>query len=377
MAEYTFTPPAFIEENDAESIQERMMNNLPDDIDKTEGGFPWDFTMPTALEKAELVEFELNETLLLMHFMFAEGIYLDYHAEAAGISRKAATNATGTVSIEGTPGTEIPAGFEFAVPASGDDAAIIFTTDTDATIDLNGSVEIPITAEEPGTEGNVGAQTIIIMASPTIDGIESVINEAATTGGTDEESDDDLRERIAQAIQSVSNSFCGCDADYKRWAMEVGGVGSALVIPEWNGPGTVKVIVIDSNGAPASQAIVEAVYNSIVSPNDRSKRKAPIGATVTVVAPSSVDVAISFNLILETDSVAETVIANIRTAIENYLADASDEGEINVNRVGSQIIRTAGVKDYNNLLINNSTQNIPLNRDQYPNISTFNAEVQS
>ena len=46
-----FNRPEFLEGNSAEEIHERMMNNLPDDIDDMPGGFPYDMTMPAALEK--------------------------------------------------------------------------------------------------------------------------------------------------------------------------------------------------------------------------------------------------------------------------------------------------------------------------------------
>ena len=63
MADITqFVPPSWLEDQDAETIHARMMQSLPEDIDDTEGGFPWDFTKPAALEKAELLEFNLMET---------------------------------------------------------------------------------------------------------------------------------------------------------------------------------------------------------------------------------------------------------------------------------------------------------------------------
>lgn len=40
-----FTLPAFLQDCDVDTIHQRMMDMLPDDIDKTEAGFPWDFTL--------------------------------------------------------------------------------------------------------------------------------------------------------------------------------------------------------------------------------------------------------------------------------------------------------------------------------------------
>ena len=43
-----FEIPDFIENMGPEQIHERMMASLPEDIDKMPGGFPFDYTMPTA-----------------------------------------------------------------------------------------------------------------------------------------------------------------------------------------------------------------------------------------------------------------------------------------------------------------------------------------
>ena len=57
-----FVIPSWLNDQDAETIHKRMMAALPADIDDTEAGFPWDLTKPSALEKAELLQFHLVET---------------------------------------------------------------------------------------------------------------------------------------------------------------------------------------------------------------------------------------------------------------------------------------------------------------------------
>ncbi|MCD8308881.1 MAG: baseplate J/gp47 family protein [Clostridia bacterium] len=371
---YTFVPPAWLEDQDAETIHERMMENLPSDIDDTEGGFPWDFTKPTALEKAELLEFNLMETAKLMHHMFSYGVYLDYHAAAAGTERKSASCASGTLEIVGSPSTVIPAGFQFAVPASGDTAAIIFQTLEEVTIDTDGKATVAIEAVEAGTNGNVAADTIVIMASPTITGITSITNPEATSGGAEEEDDDSLRERISEIYNSDA-SFVGCDADYKRWAKEVDGVGEVIVIPEWDGAGTVKIVVMDANGEPANEQIIEAVYDYIVSPDDRDARLAPIGATVTVVAPTTLTIDIVCAITIDADATYTTVYEAIQSGIEEYFTQAQEEGTIKKNKVGSIIIGTDGVNDYSTLTLNGSTANITVAQDEYPEIGTLTLEA--
>ena len=262
-----FTLPAWHRQESAEQIQARMMERLPPDIDNIEGGFPYDFTMPTALEEDELMNFVLIETLKIMFPAWAYGIYLDYHAAAVGLTRRPANHAGGYVTITGVPGTEIPVGTIFCVPAVNDVPAIEYATITDAVIgepaegDEYGTVDIGVTAVVGGRSGNVSADSIVIMASP-FKGVVSVTNQAAITGGTVEESDDELYERIVFAEQSPE-SFVGNDADYIRWAKEVNGVGTVLIDTQYEveHPNWVKLIILDANGQPANDQILAAVYD--------------------------------------------------------------------------------------------------------------------
>lgn len=365
-----FVPPSFLNGQDAETIHKRMMENLPPDIDDMENGFPWDFTKPTALEKAEMLEFHLVETLKIMFPMWAYDEWLDYHAKGRGLTRKPANAASGELLITGIPGTTIPAGFKFAAPATADSPAIEYETTEKYTIGEDGTVRVQITAVEPGIKGNVPANTVTLMMTP-IKGITSVTNEAAITGGTEVESDDELRNRIMEIDAASEASFVGSDGDYKRWAEEVPGVGTALVMPEWAGPGTVKVVVIDANGQPANQAIITAVYNNIMSPDDRLQRKAPIGATVTVEAPTAKEINYSFTLELKAGVNQETVLERFKAQLRTYYVEAKKEGVVRYNRVSSILTNTEGVKDFTGLTMNGGTVNIVLEEDEYPVTGTI------
>lgn len=362
-----FKAPSFLEGQDAETIHKRMMDMLPPDIDDTEGGFIWDFTRPTALEKAEMLEFHLQETLKIMFPMWAYDEWLDYHTKGKGLTRKPANAASGTLLITGTPGTDIPTGFKFAAPAKDDSPAIEYETKERYIVGETGTVEIQVTAVVPGTGGNVPAGTVRLMVKP-IEGITSIANDEQITGGTEIESDDELRSRIDEADAASDESFVGNDADYIRWAKEVPGVGTAtaLVIPEWNGPGTVKVIVIDANGQPANAAIIEAVYENIVSPSDRQKRKAPIGATVTVEAPAAKQIDYVFLLEIETGETQETVLERFKAGLQMYYIQAKKEKVARYNKIASILTETSGVKDFTGLLVNGGEVNIGLEEDEYP-----------
>lgn len=374
-----FTLPEWHRGETAEQIQARMMGRLPSDIDNIEGGFPYDFTMPTALEEDELMNFILIETLKIMFPMWAYGQYLDWHAKGVGITRRPANRASGSVTVTGVAGTIIPSGTIFCVPAVGDTPAIEYRTDEAATIgkpepdgDGNvpeyGSVEIPVTAVVGGVACNVPADTIVIMASP-ITGIVKITNEAAITGGTVEEDDDSLYERIALQEQN-GESFVGNDADYIRWAKEVNGVGTVLIDTQYEEehPNWVKLIILDANGQPANDQILEAVYDHIMGPNNReNERLAPIGAVLFVEAPAGCSLTIAVKgLELEEGATAEEITRRFKENLELYYIEAKEEGEVRWNMVHAIFTQTEGVEDFESLTVNGGTANIPVNVEDYP-----------
>lgn len=374
MAEFII--PDWLKNQDAETIHQRMMAMLPSDIDNTEGGFPWDFTKPTALEKAELLQFHLVETLKIMFPEWAYGEYLDLHAKRVCLTRRAAGYAYAKVEVEGIPGTIIPAGFAFAVPSVNSQPAIEFRTDEDAKIAENGKVSVGVLAVLPGTSGNVPADAIVLMVSP-MRGITAIKNPEKASGGTAAEDDDSLRARIMEIEQGLDIGFVGCDADYIRWAKEVPGVGNPFVIANWDPDvkNSVKLVVLDSNSEPANDHILELVYNHIISPEDRLNRKAPIGAILTVVAPTMKEISYSFRAILEDGYDAVNVVDSIRAAIQKYYIKAKDEGIVQYIHIHAIITQTPGIYDFTHLTMNGDVENIAIALDEYPGTASIDPGV--
>lgn len=358
-----FTLPAFLQDCDVDTIHQRMMDMLPDDIDKTEAGFPWDFTRPTALIASELLEYYIPETLKLMFPQWSTGDFLDYLANMARLARKAPNFASVTIKITGEPGTVIATGTVFATPATEEVESVEFATEENCVLDENGDGTVIARAMIAGTGSNVNANTITMMSVP-IEGIISITNPVKATGGTEEETDDALRERILEADISAQ-SYVGNNSDYKRWAEEVTGVGTAIVIPEWAGAGTVKIICTDSNGEAANQSVIDAVYNHIMSPQDPMQRLAPIGATLTVSAPEIIQVEYDFAILLKDNYEVEEIEKLFKVAISAEYKKAKEEGALKYSHVFSLITEMEGVYDLNDLTINGSQTNISLDKGQY------------
>ena len=370
----TYVPPEILSEIDDDATHQTMLSNLPADIDKTEGGFAHDFTRPAALEKAEIM-LTLNEVIQLFFPEWSYGMFLDKIAARVSIARKKATYAETTLQVTGTQGTLIPAGFLFATTDAAGVESIEFEVVEDATIEEQGSVEVRVRCTQPGIIGNVPQNSISLMSSP-ISGISSVTNPESALGGTEEESDDELRVRVMERDRLGESSYVGNNADYKRWAKEVDGVGSVIVIPEWQGKGTgtVKLIVMDSSGKPASQSILTNVYNHIMAPDSPDQRLAPIGAILTVVTATVMSFSVSAKVMLTNGADIASVTTNFKSALRAYFEQVKDESiatdsstcYIRYTHVGRVLSQTPGVLDYTDLLINGGTENILVAQDKYP-----------
>ncbi len=359
-----FVPPEFLNE-DEEAIHNRMLESAPSDIDTSEGSFFWDATRPTAVEKAEIIQFKLYEILKIMFPLWSYGQWLDYHAQARGMYRRAATKATGTLLITGTSGTDIPAGFIFSTQGSENAPAIFFKSKQSSTIGSEGTVEVEIEAVEAGISGNVSANTITFLSSP-IQGVASVTNPLPTSGGTNEEDDESLRQRILECDAAQGASFVGSIADYERWTKEVDGVGSVIVVPPIIDDGIITLVVTDSAGNPATLDLCEDVYNHIMKPDNPPQRLAPINALIEVVPPEPITIDISADVELESGADIATVKNSFENALIPYFHDSIAQGEVRYVMIGAILAQTEGVKDYSSLLVNGGTANIAILLKQTP-----------
>ncbi len=363
-----FIIPDFLDGTTPEEIQERMMNELPADIDDMPGGFPYDMTMPTALIASEMLNFHLVRALMIAFPQYAWGEWLDRHGENIHVYRRNATYASGKIRITGAVGTEIPEGRVFSTAATSESSSVEFATTEIARIGQSGYTEVPVRAVLPGAGSNVVANTVVLQNKP-LDGITEVTNPEAITGGTEVESDEDYYARIQLENESESFSYIGNDNDYKRWALSVDGVGNCIVMQAWNGPGTVKLVLVDSNGDPASEELIQAVYEHIVSPDDRSQRLLPTGtAELTIEAATTVEISYQCTGLEYDSSVTniEQIKRDFEKAVERVYERAKDSGKFVYHQAESLITDLPGVSDYDSFKVNGAEEDIQLSEEEYP-----------
>ena len=298
------------------------------------------------------------------------------------MKRRAATAANGTITVTGAAGTVIPAGSLFATSSINDEPSVDYVSVETATIPDSGTVTVNVVCEQTGTIGNTAAATVIHVGSK-ITGITSVTNEKAITGGTEEEEDESLITRICEYDQALGDSFVGSPADYKRWAESVDGVGTASVIPAKDTSGLVTIVIVDANGDPATETLCEAVYNHIMSPEDELARQAPTGASLSVVAPTIIALAVKADIVLAEGATAESVNSDFLYLLQAYLPEAVGDEEIRYSRITRELSNVKGVYDYSNVQIgvNNGgsisygTENISISETQMPTVIADNLHL--
>lgn len=223
-------------------------------------------------------------------------------------------------------------------------------------------VTVPVTALVAGAEGNVGSGAITEIESGDL-ALNAVTNTAALAGGTEEETDEELRARI---LLEFEGRGAGNINDYRRWALSRPGVGRVFVNPVWNGPGTVQVVVMTSTGDPVSAAIVNDVQAYIDPTSGTSDGQAPPGVTVTVSTPTAVNVAVvgtvAFKPGYSLDGTAGTTAqrALIVQALSDYI-DSLDVGDdVIYDHVKAQFFRVPGVLTISGVTVNGGTADVAL-----------------
>lgn len=134
-----------------------------------------------------------------------------------------AGKATGYVTIEGTEGTVIPAGYLLSTPGG-----LQYTVMREEIIGAEGKILALIQAVQTGREYNTDAGTIINIVNPAaVRGIKGVCNESPVINGRERETDAEYRDRYYKSVDYAG----GVNTEAVRAALlqDVQGVYTAYV----------------------------------------------------------------------------------------------------------------------------------------------------
>ena len=148
----------------------------------------------TAVEIATLWQ-ELEGAYYSAFISSAEGQSLDRIVALVGLKRNSALNASGIVTFSVDEAKESDIGISSGTIVGTADESILFKTSEDAVLYAGEtSVDVPVVAQEAGSDGNVSGGTITKLVT-SMSEIDSITNASALTGGGDAETDAKLRTR--------------------------------------------------------------------------------------------------------------------------------------------------------------------------------------
>lgn len=353
-------------------IQTSMLARVPNTIDKREGSLIYTAISPIAW----ILSFVFTILTQLQKNSYVEtaiGSYLDMRCAERGISRKKASASIRLMHFN----KEIPIGSRFST-INGDNSVNFKVTEFIERRNDN-FYYYKAECETVGIIGNgyTGSMTTV--------GYIADLNTAQITeilvAGTEDEDDTSLRNRYIASLQQ--KPFAG---NYAAYIEEIGsydGVGAIQIYPTWQGGGTVKISIIDSNFDPCSETYIAEIQHKVCPLVDDDKADindkdfgfgfAPIGALVTIGTAERFDVNISVKITLTNELELEQVKDNIKNSLETYFLELrkawgknrnvySIKYGINVliSQITASVTQTEGVWDSKDLTVNNGVENIEL-----------------
>lgn len=326
----------------------KMLDAVPDNIDKREGSIIYDALAPAALVMGQQ-SLDMANVIKETYIKTASGEFLDYRAIEHGTSRYPATQTEAKAKVLNDKKEtldNVQVGDKFA---SIGDSPIFY-----AVTKVNDDLTVELTAEVKGSSANsyIG-QILPVTPNDLLSWAE--ITEI-TAPARDVESDDHLRARLLSSQSWIA--YGGNVADYLDMTSKIDEVGAAQIYPTWNGGGTVKVVILNNDLMPASASLVQKVKNTL-DPEDKQAEGyglAPIDHAVTVTAPEELIVNVDISVKLDDTKATRYVKDSITKAVEGYFQSLrKDWADINQklgrgyqetiyrSKILSQVMLTEGV----------------------------------
>lgn len=339
-----------------EVILQRMLDRVSNNLNKREGSIIYDALAPAAVE-LQLMYIEFDIILKETFGDTASREYLILRAKERGIEPYPSTHAI--LKGEFTPSTiNIKIGSRFNLN------------------ELNYYVKSKISdgvyqieCEEPGIKGNQYFGDIIPIEY--IDGLETAKITELLIPGENEEDTEDLRVRYFSSFET--KPYGGNKKDYIEKTNAIAGVGSTKVTPVWDGGGTVKLTILNSEFNKASSTLIDKVQQEIDPTKDgQGLGIAPIGHIVTVDTVEEITVNIASTITFDDGYSFVTLKTQIESVISEYLLelrkDWSNQNNLIVRtaQLDTRILGITGIVDIENTKINGNASNLVLSQYQIP-----------
>lgn len=270
---------------------------------------------------------------------YSYGDFLENIAALKGLTRNAAVAATTTLRFTLSAAQKSAVGIPAGTRAMGG-AGLYFATTTYAEVAAGATyVDVDARCTTTGSDGNGLAIGAISTIVDPVAYVASVSNTTASAGGSDRESDDDLRYRVYLAPSGYSTA--GPAAAYEYWVKSYNSEIGDVVVTPGSTDGTVLITLLMEDGALPSTEVISGISKALEDGNVR-----PLTDKVTVQAPTEVSYTIGLTYyIAQSDSAQATAIQTaVSTAVKAYTTWQRKMGrDINPDKLLALII-AAGAK---------------------------------
>lgn len=338
---------SFIDDMTIDEIQKKLVSEYENSITAITGK---KYVLPQA-DKFRII---INSIALILYqnlqcidragkqntLKYAYGEYLDNKAAEKGVVRKTAKAATVNVkfSLEAarSSSTLIPKGTRVS-----NDSDIYFETQNSEEIAAgNTDIVISCVCTEAGTLGNnIQIGEITTLVDP-VTYINEVVNTTVSTGGTGDEDDDSLRERVFLAPSSYTTTG-SADAYIYHCKLFSNDIADVIATSDV-GSAVVNIIVLLKNGVIPEEELITQLQEYLNSDSIKT-----LTDKVVVAAPSvkKYDINLTYYINKSDRSKALLIQKNVEKAIDEYILWQNSKigRDINPDKLIEKII-TAGAK---------------------------------
>ncbi len=253
--------------------------------------------------------------------------YLERKASLFGLARIQAAKSSGTVQFSWESQVSIPAGTVLQNPSG---------WQYETTSDADSSGYATVRSMVGGSDYDLAVDETLSMVSP-VTGVSGATVTTAIEGGTDGETDDELRERVLACTRNPPRQ--GTEEDFVAWAKEVAGVTRAWCYPKELGDGTVTVRFctdgLTTNGIPTATKVAEV--------QEYIEAKCNCLCELYVEAP--VAYSVDFDISITPDST--TTRAYAEEALSDLLkSEGEPGGTIYLSHVNAALSAVTGEEDH-------------------------------
>lgn len=325
-------------------------------VDTREGSVYMDAAAGHCLRAAKFYE-DLRSVFDLLFADSCTGDVLDEWAAQKQVYRKTATPSYYVPIFDGVAPAELvgdrfmAGGYYFVVVQEGE--------------------EFYLQSEITGTKTNYLLKGERLIPVRNTMGLKSAMLGEMSAAGTDQENDEDLRERWRAALSEPAENWN--KQQYKTSCESYNGVGRAIITPLAYGPCTVKALIISSEGTAPPDSLIEQIQEEMDPGSEGvGMGKVLLGCKFYAVAAGQEAVNISFNVVIASGYSLDRTKEAVRQELIRYMKDIALDTPDEENMVAQYmkiigiLANIAGIKDLANLTLNGLTENVSIGTDNVP-----------